>query len=209
MTITQLPSSGGRPPAGQPGWKPGFYRQCRLWHGWLSALAFLILMFFSATGLLLNHPEWFAGNTASVESHVRLDPAELKGKSAAALGELLIRRKLAHGVFSSGDMDGDLAMIRFEGVRGNSSVTLNLTSGEADISWQRAAAVTLLNDLHRGKNAGTIWKWLIDISAMAFLALSLIGYLLFFSLRHRLPVALLLTFGSAAALAALFLLFVP
>ena len=36
-----------------------FYRHSRYVHGWLSAFAFLTLLFFSVTGLLLNHPEWF------------------------------------------------------------------------------------------------------------------------------------------------------
>ncbi len=36
-----------------------FYRHARYVHGWLSAFAFIVLIFFSVTGLLLNHPEWF------------------------------------------------------------------------------------------------------------------------------------------------------
>jgi hypothetical protein len=209
MTITQIPLTAARQPQPMPAWKISFYRQCRLWHGWLSAFAFLALMFFSATGLLLNHPEWFGDNSALVESHAQFRPAELKGKTAPALGELFASRKQVHGVYASGDIDEDLAQLRFEGVSGDTSVTLDLTSGKADIAWRKATALTVLNDLHRGKNAGTAWKWLIDMSAGLFLVLSLIGYVLFFSLRHRLPTVLLLTFGSAALLTALFLLFVP
>ena len=209
MTITQYPLSGARPPRPMPAWKIGFYRQCRLWHGWLSALAFLALMFFSVTGLLLNHPEWFGDNTVPVESHAQLNPAELKGKTAADLGELLSSRRLVHGVYGSGDIDEDLAQLRFEGVTGDTSVTLDLTSGKADIARRKATALTVLNDLHRGKNAGKAWKWLIDLSAGLFLVLSLVGYVLFFSMRHRLATVLALTFGSAALLGLLFLLFVP
>ena len=39
-----------------------FYRHARYVHGWLSAFAFIVLLFFSATGLLLNHPEWFSAS---------------------------------------------------------------------------------------------------------------------------------------------------
>ena len=52
--------------APRPGAKPrsafeiALYRQCRAWHGYLSAFAFIALMFFSATGILLNHPDWIA-----------------------------------------------------------------------------------------------------------------------------------------------------
>lgn len=209
MTVTPVIPTGAQQARPMPAWKIAFYRQCRIWHGWLSAIAFLALMFFSATGLLLNHPDWFADAGTQMESHVRLDPAELKGKSAAALGHLLAGRKLVHGVYASGDIDEDLAQLRFEGVSGDSSVSLDLASGKADIAWRKATPLTVLNDLHRGKNAGAAWKWLIDLSAGLFLTMSLIGYLLFFSLRHRLLTALLLTFGSAALLIALFSLFVP
>jgi hypothetical protein len=198
-----------RRPRPFPAWKINLYRQCRLWHGWLSAFAFIALMFFSGTGLLLNHPEWFGdADAAPQESHAQLNPAELKGKPAAALGEMLARRKLVQGAYASGDIDDDLALLRFEGVRGNSSVNLDLTSGKADIAYRQAGALTVLNDLHRGKNAGIAWKWLIDLSAGLFLVMSLVGYLLFFSMRHKLPQALILTLGSAAVLAALFLFFV-
>ena len=38
-----------RQPRAMPAWKVNFYRQCRLWHGYLSAFAFIALMFFSLT----------------------------------------------------------------------------------------------------------------------------------------------------------------
>lgn len=210
MTIAMPPLAASHRPRPMPAWKINFYRQCRLWHGWLSAFAFIALMFFSATGLLLNHPEWFAGEDgAALESHARLNPSELKARSAPALAALLTDRKLVRGVYASGDIDEDLALLRFEGVSGNTSVSLDLTSGQAEIAYQKATALTMLNDLHRGKNAGAAWKWLIDVSAGIFLILSLIGYILFFSMRHRLPQVLLLTLGGIAVLIGLFLIFVP
>jgi hypothetical protein len=36
-----------------------FYRHARYVHGWLSAFAFIVLIFFAATGLFLNNPDWF------------------------------------------------------------------------------------------------------------------------------------------------------
>lgn len=210
MTIALTDVTAERKPRPMPAWKINFYRQCRLWHGWLSAFAFIALMFFSATGLLLNHPEWFTGQDgAALESHARFHPPELKAKTAPALAALLKERKLVQGVYASGDIDEDLAILRFEGVTGNTSVSLDLATGDADIAYRKATALTVLNDLHRGKNAGTAWKWLIDVSAGIFLLLSLIGYILFFSMRHKLPQVLLLTAGSVGILIGLFVIFVP
>ena len=67
----------------------------------------------------------------------------------------------------------------------------------------------IIQDLHRGKNSGLAWRWVIDLSAWLVLALSLIGYVLFFSLRFRLKTSLVLTAASLAVLIGIAWLFVP
>ena len=58
--------------------KSDFYRLCREWHGYLSALAFAALIFFSATGILLNHPGLLGGKApAPVEKTFTLDAAQI------------------------------------------------------------------------------------------------------------------------------------
>jgi len=198
-----------------PAWKIMFYRQCRLWHGYLSAFAFISLMFFSLTGILLNHPEWMGqSNHRPEESSFAIAPdkipAALKAQDpASALARLVDEKRAVSGIYASGDVDGDEAFLRYEGVTGNTSVIVQLKSGATTASLQPADAATIINDLHRGKNAGKVWKLVIDIAAIIFLALSLVGYILFFSLRHRLVQTLTLTGLSLAGLFGIFLLFVP
>ena len=107
------------------------------------------------------------------------------------------------------DSGGGSAFLRFDGVRGKASVVGDLKTGAAEATRRKADAVTILNDLHRGKNAGAAWKLLVDISAAVFLILSLVGYILFFSLRYRLAQSLGLTVVSLAAMAAIFVWLVP
>ena len=187
------------------------YRQARLWHGWLSALAFLALIFFSATGLLLNHPEWFksAAEAKPVETTVTLSPAELARARAAsdpgrAVAEFVGRKVKLLGAFQSGEVIDGEAQLRTEGVNGASDILVDMETGKAEVSTEHARLVTTLNDLHRGKNAGAAWKLVIDASAIVVLALSLIGYVLFFSLRFRLRTGLILTAISLAAMLAVF-----
>jgi hypothetical protein len=204
-----------RTPRPMPAWKINVYRHCRLWHGYLSAFAFLALMFFSATGILLNHPDWIRpADSQPVETHFTVAHGDISAALKAADPALALSASVQHqgglhGVYSSGDVDGDEAQLRYEGVSGNTSVTLETKTGAADASFRKADAVTIINDLHRGKNAGKAWKLLIDISAGIFLALSLVGYILFFSLRHRLRQTLILTAASLAALAGIFYWLVP
>jgi hypothetical protein len=183
------------------------YRQSRAWHGYLSAFAFLALIFFAGTGLLLNHPEWTPakGERAAQERRLTLSAAELAqaraaGDPARALAAALAKRTRLLGAYQSGEVIDDQAMLRLEGPRGATDVTVDLRTGAAEVSVQRARLVDTLNDLHRGKNAGKAWRLVIDLSAAVVLALSIVGYVLFFSLRFRLRTALLLTAASLAVL---------
>jgi hypothetical protein len=53
------------------------------------------------------------------------------------------------------------------------------------------------------------WKLVIDAVAIIVLALSVLGYILFFSLRFRLRTSLILTGISIVALAGVFLFLAP
>ncbi len=192
-----------------------FYTQCRLWHGYLSAFAFLALIFFSATGVLLNHPDWLAQDESDARiatAHLspgELDAARRSTDTGAALALTLERKMALLGAYASGDVDPRQAILRFEGVKGSSDVTLDMHSGDATARLRQADMLSTLDDLHRGKGAGRVWQAVIDISGAIILALSVIGYLLFFSLRFRLRTGLLLTGLSLAALAAIFVFFIP
>ncbi len=192
-----------------------FYTQCRLWHGYLSAFAFLLLIFFSASGILLNHPDWLVGEAPAAQTKTaKIDAAPLAAARKNAdpgpvLAMLAAARLPLLGAYSSADIDDHQAVLRFEGIKGASSVTIDLTSGQTQARLQKADTITMLNDLHRGKNAGAAWQALIDIAGVLVLVLSLVGYILFFSMRFRLRTSLLLTAASMALIAGVFVLFVP
>jgi hypothetical protein len=192
-----------------------FYTQCRHWHGYLSAFAFLALMFFSATGIMLNHPDWFSDETAEpVSAGAQVSAGDLAAAKAsrdpgAALALALENKAAILGAYASGDVDPRQAVLRFEGVKGATDATVDMKTGHADLRIRKADAVSMLDDLHRGKGAGKAWGWLIDMTGVLLLVLSLIGYVLFFTMRSRLRTALVLTGLSVAALAGLFVFFVP
>lgn len=178
-----------------------FYRQSRSLHAWLSAFAFLVLMFFSLTGLLLNHPEWFESNTASKEVSLQLSSDQLAQVQALENpADWLLQTVRAEtnvvGRFKSAELFDDEAMIRLVSPSGSTDISVLLDSGEIAITTEQATTVSLLNDLHRGKEVGEWWSWLIDISAVIILLLSVAGYVLFFSLKTRKVTSLWLTASS-------------
>lgn len=191
-----------------------FYRLCRMLHAYLSAFAFLALMFFSATGLLLDHPEWMQGRghesevKLAVPATVLIHARALKEPSAYLAAETLKLTPVT-GAYRSGEIDDGQANLRFEGVKGSSTVVIDLGTGQADITIERATALTVIGDLHRGKNASLPWRAVIDVTAVLVLAMSLIGYVLFFSLRFRLRTSLILTASSLALLGVIYLWATP
>jgi hypothetical protein len=192
-----------------------FYTQCRRWHGYLSAFAFLVLIFFSATGILLNHPDWLTSDGGTPRTLTTTIPlsaikaAQKTQNAGAALGNLAAHNLSLLGSFGSADIEANAALLRFDGVKGSSDVTMNLDTGKVLARLSPADPVTMLDDLHRGKNAGAAWQLFIDISGVVILVLSLLGYILFFAMRFRLRTSLLLTFGSLALVVALFVFMVP
>ena len=191
------------------------FRISRMLHAYLSAFAFLALIFFSATGILLNHPEWFDNyQPAEHRTTVTLTAAELAEAKAApdqgkALAGLVQGKTPLAGAYASGDIQGREALLRLEGPKGSSDIDVDLSTGRTEIKVAKANVAAIVQDLHRGKNSGAPWRFVIDASAYLVIALSLIGYILFFSLRFRLKTSLILTGVSLAALAAIAVWLVP
>ena len=99
--------------------------------------------------------------------------------------------------------------MRLEGPKGSTDLTIDLATGKGDARLTTTNLMSIIQDLHRGKNVGIAWRWVIDLSAWLILAMSLIGYVLFFSLRFRLKTSLILTGVSLIVLVGIAWLFVP
>ncbi|NNP67485.1 PepSY-associated TM helix domain-containing protein [Acinetobacter sp. Ac_5812] len=182
-----------------------FYRHARYVHGWLSAFAFIVLIFFAATGLLLNNPDWFKSSTDEQIVKLTLPAAfvsaiqKQENPTPAILDFVRDKQPLIGRYKSSEVMDGEV-MIRLESPAGSTDLWVLMDQGEVEITQKPATTVSLLNDLHRGKNVGATWHWLIDISAIIIILLSLAGYILFLTIKTRLITHLLLTAASLAAI---------
>jgi hypothetical protein len=197
-----------------PSLKFRIYRQCRIWHGYLSAFAFAALLFFSVTGLMLNHPDLFAGEKPPIqESQFKLTPEQLtEVRSSAAPGEVLARIAADHGTlygdYKDGTAAGDEVFALLQGVRGSSDVRANLADGSVVVTSEGAATLDQLNALHRGESAGAVWRASIDIVAIVMIVVALAGYAIFLSMSGKLRTALLISAASVVAAIVLFFAFV-
>lgn len=195
------------------GIRPGeVYRLSRMLHGYISAFAFAALLFFSATGLILNHPEWRLTRRPAEQTRIvhlpadQLAAAMKLAKPGPTLIGLVGKQTRLMGDYQSGTVLDGMVYLRMESPRGSSDVTITTDTGEAEVSVRPASFVGMLNDLHIGKTEDKAWRLAMDVSAVAFMLLSLLGYVLFFSMRFRLKVSLALTAASLLAMLAIVLL---
>ena len=195
--------------------KGAFYRTCRMLHAYLSAAAFIMLIFFALTGFLLNHPQWFgAARVSAGEKTVELDPAQVEEALAApdagkALADLVAAKAPLKGAYQDGDVLEDEAYLRLAGVKGTSDIIIDLDAATAEVEVSRANVTSMLHDLHRGKDAGPFWKRLIDVTAILIIAMSLAGLILFLSLRFRLATSLKIMGATLAVFGVLFVFLTP
>ncbi|WP_321490013.1 PepSY-associated TM helix domain-containing protein [uncultured Hyphomonas sp.] len=195
--------------------KGAFYRTCRMLHAYLSAAAFILLIFFALTGFLLNHPQWFgAARVSGGESMVELDPQYLdqalnSPDAGKALAELVGATTPIKGAYQDGEVFEDEAYLRFAGVKGTTDIVVDIEAASAEVEVSRANLTSILHDLHRGKDAGPVWKRLIDVTAILIIAMSLAGLILFLSLRFRLATSLKIMGATLGVFAVIFIFLTP
>jgi hypothetical protein len=196
--------------------KAALFRLTREWHGYLSAVAFVALIFFSATGIVMNHPSLTDNHLPDlIQKPFLMSPAEIAEiRTNKDPGQTFVKVVESHdghlkGGFRDGQLDGDQVFVRLQGASNNTDLHGDLASGKADVTIVPAGSLDVLNNLHRGDRAGVVWQALVDASAILLILVSLLGYILFLSMRFRVKTALMLTTGTIVALTGVFFLLVP
>ncbi|MEX0299699.1 MAG: PepSY-associated TM helix domain-containing protein [Kordiimonas sp.] len=181
-------------PERQKWWKKKkneMYRTSRKLHTYVSAAAFLLLMFFAFSGLLLNHPEWFQGQRVQIEQTLELPEETLEAALATefpgtALAVAVQQATDIPGTLTSFEDLGDGYQLAFRGLAGSGSVFVDTDTGETEIRIRKATLTDKIHVLHKGKNTGALWSWIIDLTAYLTLGLSLFGFIILFTVKMRL-----------------------
>ncbi|QDU59047.1 PepSY-associated TM helix domain-containing protein [Aeoliella mucimassa] len=200
-----------------------FRRWLAKWSRWLhiylSMFGLAAILFFSATGITLNHPDWF------FEEHL----VQLEGKLPVAwlhvdgnppndwdgydLSHEVDKLEVAEHLRAEHRLTGRLSdflvfddecEVTFEGPGYASTARISRESGEYTLDVTSNDLVTVMNDLHKGRHTGEVWSWVIDISAIIGVLVSLTGFVLIFFLRLRLKSALLVALAGTLALYAVY-----
>ena len=195
-------------------------------HIYLSLFGLASVLFFSVTGITLNHPDWFFATKESIsEAEGQIDPALLRvpGASAGATpgtdGEIGVRRAevLEHlrgkhtvrGAMSEFTADDAQINVSFRGPGYAADATIERNSGRYTLRETRYGLVAVINDLHKGRDTGRVWSVVIDVSAIVLTIISLTGFALLFYLKLRRVRGLIVAVLGAVALGCLYIWGVP
>lgn len=158
-------------------------------HIYLSLLGLAALVFFSVTGLTLNHAEWFEGVESNREAVGEL-PAGLLDDATTLPGgvELVDWIRSTEGL--SGHLsdpiidDTEVAFV-LRGPGYVADVTVDLASGRYEVFETTRGLLSVANDLHKGRYCGTAWSWFLDLSAALLTAVGVSGIWLLWFLKKR------------------------
>jgi hypothetical protein len=167
-------------------WKRQTMVLSRWLHIYLSMVSFGILFFFAATGLTLNHVEWFAKQQHTTQLRGAMD-ARFLGKDVAKLEivEFLRNKYGIHGAVKDFQVEDADCSIAFKGPGYSADVFIDRASGRYELTENRMGFFAVLNDLHKGRDTGKAWQVIIDISAVLMTVVSLTGLLLIFFLQKK------------------------
>ncbi len=77
------------------------------------------------------------------------------------------------------------ANISFKGPGYGADAFINRETGAYDITEVSAGFIGLINDLHKGRDTGSGWLWVIDLSAAFMILVSLTGIILLLFIKKK------------------------
>ena len=184
-------------------------------HIYLSMVSFAILAFFAITGLTLNHADAFTAkrqHTAQTKAKLPVDWVKTADDKAVARLEIVEHLRATHGVRGAvGDFRIEEAQctVSFRGPGYTADAFINRTDGTYELSETRLGFVAVINDLHKGRDTGVAWSWLIDASAILMTVVSVSGLVLILFLKRRRVSGLVAALLGAVGCWLLYHLWVP
>lgn len=159
-------------------------------HIYGSMISFAIVFFFSVTGITLNHPDYFAGELKTTQDKGKLDSNWVVNKDTTKIAKLEIVEWLRtkHNIkaaVSEFRIDESQCTVSFKGPGYAADAFISRENGTYDLTLLRAGMVGIMNDLHKGRDTGSKWSWVIDIAAVLMVLVSLTGMILILYIKRK------------------------
>jgi len=174
-----------------------FHRTMQQWHWISAALSLAALLLFSFTGVTLNHagaigakPEISTGTgqlpTGLLRSLAEDAREEGNYPLPAELGRWIESQLRVDVSGRDAEWSDEEIYVSAPGPGRDAWVSIDRSSGAAKYEVTSRGWLAYLNDLHKGRNTGTVWKLFIDVVAIACLVFALTGIgLLWMAAKQR------------------------
>ena len=174
----------------------GFWlRTLHQWHWISSAVCLIGMLLFAATGITLNHAAKIEATPQVDNRQLELPAAVLAQLGTRADGNAPLPRPARQWLDAELDISigGRAAEWSPEEIYlslprpgGDAWLSIDRESGALEFESTSRGAVSYLNDLHKGRNAGPAWGWFLDVFAVACLVFCITGlFLLHLHARQR------------------------
>ena len=160
-------------------------------HIYLSMVSFAIVLFFSVTGLTLNHPSWLVGDKQiNLKNKGQLNVKWVNNPDTNKIAKLEIVEFLrkthqVKGAVSEFRIDESEITVSLKGPAYSCDAFIDRESGSYEVSEIKMGVVAVMNDLHKGRDSGSGWSWIIDISAVFLILVSLSGLILLCFIKKK------------------------
>lgn len=175
-------------------WAPAKFS--RWLHTYVSLLGFGFLVFFSITGITLNHASFFEmGEPIEQDIKGTVSVPEQPEGAAMGLGLLGEIRSTFHidAHLDGWEVEDNLVLLSFRKPGYVAELEVDQGTGAVTGYTIKEGLWTVLNDLHKGRSTGRVWSWVIDISAVVLLIAGATGIWLLWYVKKRRKSGLVLT----------------
>lgn len=166
----------------------------RQWHWISSAVSLVGLLLFAVTGITLNRADLIK-TTPTVTQWEKALPADLpdltteqkqQQKLPSAWRAWLSRATDYRIGRYVQEWDGNEIYIGLPSAGSDAWLSIDLDSKTVTFEQRHRGAIAVLNDLHKGRNTGEVWRWFMDIFALACIVFSVTGlFLLMYYQKQR------------------------
>lgn len=163
----------------------------RQWHWVSSAVCLVGMLLFAVTGITLNHAAQIQVKPAVTSVERQLPQDVLATIEPAATAKALLPRSLAQWLEREleintasrlAEWSEDEIYLSLPRPGGDAWLTVDLGDGTVFYESTDRGWVSYFNDLHKGRNTGTVWFWFIDVFAVACVVFCVTGLILLY--RH-------------------------
>jgi len=189
-------------------WKRQTAIVSRWLHIYLSMVSFAILFFFAVTGITLNHQAWFS-NARTVQVKGQIPQKWLQDVAKLEIVEYLRKTNGVKAALADFRIEDEQCQLSFKGPGYSADAFIDRANGTYELTETRQGLVAVLNDLHKGRDSGTAWAWIIDVSAGLMTLVSVTGLDLIFFLQKRRASGLLAVAIGAVLCWVVYVVWVP